>query len=107
MRIMRIIVMFDLPTASKEEKKKYALFRKFLLNDGYQMSQYSVYTRIALSRDNMESHIKRLQDHVPDVGEVTVLALTEKQYASRKILVNTKKPNPSEERVGEQLTLFF
>lgn len=107
MRIMRIIVMFDLPTGNREERKKYALFRKFLLKDGYQMSQYSVYTRMALSRDNMEAHIKRLQDNVPDIGEVTVLALTEKQYASRKILVSTKKPNPTEERVGEQLTLFL
>lgn len=57
MRIMRLLVMFDLPTGSKRERKSYALFRKFLINDGYHMDQYSVYSRVLLSRDSAETHL--------------------------------------------------
>lgn len=41
---MRIIVFFDLPVVNKKERKVYAQFRKFLLKDGYDMVQYSVYS---------------------------------------------------------------
>lgn len=51
MRIMRMLVMFDLPTGSKKERRSYADFRKFLIKDGYHMEQFSVYSRgIALMR---------------------------------------------------------
>lgn len=41
MRIMRMLVLFDLPTGSKKERKSYAEFRKFLIKDGYHMEQFS------------------------------------------------------------------
>ena len=47
MRIMRMLVMFDLPTGSKKERRSYADFRKFLIKDGYHMEQFSVYSRVA------------------------------------------------------------
>ncbi len=43
---MWIIVMFDLPTEDKQMRKDYTKFRKFLLNDGFAMMQYSVYMRL-------------------------------------------------------------
>ena len=42
---MRVIVMFDLPTETKSQRRTYARFRKRLLEDGFVMMQYSVYTR--------------------------------------------------------------
>ena len=71
MRIKRLLVMFDLPTGSKRERKSYALFRKFLINDGYHMDQYSVYSRVLLSRDSAETHLQRLRANLPEAGEVT------------------------------------
>ena len=35
-----MIVAFDLPVGTKEERKAAGDFRKFLLEDGYQMMQY-------------------------------------------------------------------
>ena len=32
---MRLMVLFDLPTGNKKERKSYAEFRKFLIHDGY------------------------------------------------------------------------
>ncbi len=98
--------MFDLPTGSKRERKTYSEFRKFLVEDGYTMLQFSVYTRILLSRDGADAHVRRLRAHVPAAGSVTVLVLTEKQYSCRKTLVDTR-PGRQEADLGAQLTLTF
>jgi len=45
-QIMWIVVLFDLPTDTKAARKEYTRFRKFLLNDGFTMMQYSVYTQV-------------------------------------------------------------
>lgn len=107
MRIMRLLVMFDLPTGSRTERKSYAAFRKFLISDGYHMEQFSVYSRILLSRDSRETHIKRLKANLPESGAITVLTLTEKQYESREILIETRKNPAADIDLGAQLTLAF
>lgn len=107
MRIMRMLVLFDLPTGSKAERRSYAEFRKFLIKDGYHMEQFSVYSRVLLSRDSADAHLKRLKANLPCAGAVTVLTLTEKQYESREMLVDSR---PNEGHVcdpGAQLTMVF
>lgn len=47
-----LMVMFDLPTTTPEEKRRYQLFHGFLLDDGYCMMQYSVYIRHCASSEN-------------------------------------------------------
>ena len=39
---MRMLVFFDLPVTTKADRKAYAQFRKFLVNDGCDMLQFSV-----------------------------------------------------------------
>ena len=41
-RFMRMLVFFDLPVVTKSERRAYTVFRRFLLNDGYDMIQFSV-----------------------------------------------------------------
>ena len=53
-RFMRLIVMFDLPVVTESDKKIYSKFRKFLLDDGYFMIQYSVYARMLMMLENMK-----------------------------------------------------
>ena len=106
MRPMRLLVMFDLPTGNKAERKTYSTFRKFLVNDGYQMEQFSVYSRILLSRESVKTHLERLNANLPAAGSVFVLELTEKQYESRRILVGTcTDKNPA--GPGSQMTLVL
>lgn len=107
MRIMRLLVFFDLPTGNRQERKAYSNFRKFLINDGYYMVQFSVYTRVLLSRDSMESHLNRLKGNLPPAGAVTAIVLTEKQYENRKVLVNSNPRHPKRSDPGAQLTLAF
>lgn len=49
-RIMRLMVMFDLPTDTSQQRKQYRQFRKKLLNEGFIMIQYSVYVRVCTTR---------------------------------------------------------
>ena len=61
-RIMWIIVMFDLPTDTKSQRKAAGGFRNFLLDEGFERSQFSVYARFIngkkklLRRACTESH---------------------------------------------------
>lgn len=103
---MRLMVLFDLPTASKAERKTYSAFRKFLVEDGYDMEQFSVYTRVCMGRASAETHVERLKANLPATGRVTALLLTERQFEDRKVLVCT---SPATETVdtGCQMTLVL
>ncbi len=80
-RIMWIFCLFDLPTKTKQDKFEYTRFRKYLLKDGFQMLQYSVYIRHCGSRESMEAHVKRVESMLPKSGKVTIMMVTDKQFA--------------------------
>ena len=46
---MRVIVFFDLPVLTYQQRKEYTKFRKFLLRSGFMMMQESVYCKLALN----------------------------------------------------------
>jgi len=100
-----IIIMFDLPTTSKKDLKKYTKFRKLMLNDGFTMIQYSVYIRICKSNYSANAHIKYIKKIIPLKGEVRILKLTDKVYNSMEILKNFEKTN--EEKLGVQTVIEF
>lgn len=102
---MRMMVFFDLPVVSKADRRAYTLFRRFLLNDGYDMIQYSIYGRILNGTDAEEKHMKRLIGNLPATGSIRVLTVTEKQYANMKILVGM--PLFQEKRVNANQILLF
>lgn len=89
-RTMRIIVFFDLPVTSKKDRKAYSCFHKYLVQDGYSMLQYSVYSRIAQNHDDARKHVERLSHHLPPKGSVRVMQVTEKQYNAMQILVGKR-----------------
>ncbi len=102
---MRMMVFFDLPVVSKSDRRAYTVFRRFLLNDGYDMIQFSVYGRILNGNDAENKHMKRLLANLPPEGSVRVLTVTEKQYASMKLLVGL--PLFQEKKVSaDQIVLF-
>ena len=99
---MRMIVLFDLPVTTKA---KMRAANQFLLKDGYQMLQLSIYTRIIKGRDALEKHHKRLVAHLPEEGSIRCLSITEKQFASMEILVGEKKTQ--EKKVNSNQLLLF
>ena len=104
-RFMRMLVFFDLPVVTRAERRAYTLFRRFLLNDGYDMIQFSVYGRILNSRDDEEKHLQRVVDNLPPDGSVRLLTVTEKQFAGMKLLVGL--PLFQERQVNADQMLLF
>lgn len=102
---MRILVFFDLPTLTKADKRAYTLFRRFLMQDGYDMLQWSVYSRIVNGEDDVKKHQKKLVANLPKKGSVRCMKVSEKQYAAMEILVGTV--TIQEEKVSLQQVLIF
>lgn len=102
---MRMLVFFDLPVVTRAERRAYTQFRRFLLNDGFDMIQFSVYGRILNGRDAEEKHMQRVVANLPPEGSVRVLTVTEKQYASMKLLVGL--PLFQEKQVNANQILLF
>ncbi|MEY4591849.1 MAG: hypothetical protein RIR18_744 [Pseudomonadota bacterium] len=104
-RFMRLLLFFDLPMVTKTEKRAYVQFRRFLLNDGYDMLQFSVYGRLLNGADAQEKHLKRLADNLPPAGSVRCMTVTEKQYAGIRLLVGA--PRFQEKTVTAAQMLLF
>ena len=103
-RIMWVLVLFDLPTETKKERKAYAVFRKKMLKDGFTMFQFSIYLRHSSSRENAEVHIKRVKSFLPEKGHVGIMCITDKQFGLMEIFYNKEKKEKGE--IPQQLELF-
>ena len=82
-----ILTMFDLPVMTKAERKNATKFRKFLLDDGYSMINYSVYARPCVSWEQMRKHANRLEHATPCAGNVRVLFITDKQWIDAMVVI--------------------
>ncbi len=89
-RVMRIIVMFDLPTLTKSDRREASLFRTNLIKNGFFMVQLSVYCRVTRNHDDARKNVGIIKSFLPPHGSVRVLTITEKQYASMQILIGDK-----------------
>ena len=58
---MWMLVLFDLPVIEKEERKAATDFRNFLLDNGFSMVQYSIYTKLFSGRDSCEKYYKLIR----------------------------------------------
>lgn len=90
-RFMRVIVFFDLPTLTAEDRKNYREFRKQLLKNGFYMLQESVYCRMVLNQSAENNLRQTLRKMKPKNGLVMVLSVTEKQFARADIIVGDLK----------------
>ncbi len=103
-RIMWILVFFDLPTETKKERKAYAKFRKDLINDGFTMFQFSIYLRHCASKENAEVHIQRVKNCLPNLGQIGILCITDKQFGNMELFHSKKSTAVS--TPYQQLELF-
>jgi len=79
-RLMWMVVLFDLPVGTKKERKAATKFRKFLLDQGFEMSQYSVYMRFCAGKEQAEAYTKKVEKAVPVTGKIHIVYITDKQY---------------------------
>ncbi len=103
---MRLLVFFDLPVVRTVDRRNYARFRKFLLSEGFDMIQFSVYCRICNGMENVEKHLQRLKLGLPPKGSVRALVITEKQYARMHLLLGKRTAREELHKQPEQLLLL-
>lgn len=86
---MRLIVFFDLPTETNEDKRNYRRFRKCLIQNGFLMLQESVYCRILLTPTSENAVMEIIRKNKPADGLVQMLSVTEKQFSKMEYLVGS------------------
>lgn len=101
---MWVMVMFDLPTSTKEDRKNYTRFRKKLIESGFMQLQFSVYARPCFSDDTAQSFRVRIEKWVPQFGQVRIMLFTDKQWGRTEVFFG-KRRAPTEE-APQQLTIF-
>lgn len=101
---MWIMVMFDLPATTPEERKAYGQFRDFLLDQSFTMAQFSVYLRHTSGRAQAQPIIGQIKSAVPPEGKVDVLQFTDRQYADIVSLRGRRRQDSREN--PDQLLLF-
>ena len=104
-KAMRLFCFFDLPTDTSLEKKEYRKFRKALIENGFSMLQYSVYVRTCPNREYSKKFISKLNSMAPQSGNVQLMAITEKQYNDR-ILILGKKSHQEEVIANNRLVVI-
>ena len=79
-RLMWMMVLFDLPVLTKAERKSATKFREFLMDQGFDRCQLSVYMRFCAGKEQAEVYTKRVQAALPQAGRVQIVYFTDKQY---------------------------
>ena len=85
-RFMRILIFFDLPTETLENKREYRKFHRFLVKNGFLMMQESVYCRMLLTPSSGNAVLDIIRKNRPTEGIVQILTVTEKQFAGMEYI---------------------
>lgn len=103
-----MVVIFDIPVMTPEQRKSASNFRKFLLDDGFQMIQYSVYARACISNNRMKTHMRHLKFNIPENGHIRAFYITQVQWEHMYIIhgKENKRKQIAPEKIPEQLLLF-
>ena len=88
-RFMRVMVFFDLPAITVEDRQEYIKFRKFLLREGFIMMQESVYSKLVLNSGTATLVRNKVRKNKPHAGLVEVLTITEKQFSGIEYISGT------------------
>lgn len=103
-RFMWVMVLFDLPTTTRQERKSYTRFREFLLDTGFEMAQYSVYVKHTSGMEASKVVIRKVESAMPPEGKVDILQFTDKQYENIVCLRGRRRDSHKENPT--QLVLF-
>lgn len=103
-RLMWIFVMFDLPVGTREQARAATKFREFLLDEGFEKSQFSVYARFCNGKEQFETYMRRVESSLPDNGDVHILSFTDRQYEN--IVRFSGQRRRRQRKNPDQLALF-
>ena len=76
-----VMVMFDLPVVTTEQRRRATRYRKMLLDLGFTQVQLSVYSRYLVNATGLRSMLPVIKSQIPPDGAVRLLRLTDEQWA--------------------------
>lgn len=91
-KLMWMMVMFDLPTETAAQRKAASRFRKFLLDEGFEMVQFSVYVQFTGTQENSQKFVRAVQRNNPLYGDVNILFLRINSFLT-SFIFKTVSPN--------------
>ena len=103
-KLMWMMVMFDLPTETPSERKSAAKFRKFLLDEGFEMVQFSVYVQFTGTWESSQKYVRVIKKNNPSYGDVNILFFTDKQFSN--IIHIENREDKSLKEIPPQFELF-
>lgn len=103
-RLMWMLVMFDLPVGTREQARAATKFREFLLDQGFEMSQFSIYARFCSGKEQYETFLTRIGQNLPDRGDIHILGFTDRQYEN--IVRFSGQTRKRQRKNPSQLALF-
>jgi len=89
---------------TKPQRKAATKFRQWLLDEGWEMSQFSVYLRWCAGKEQADGRLRRVAREVPGEGKVHVLMVTDKQFEGMAVFRGTRRDKGR--KAPEQLQLF-
>ena len=101
-----LLVAFDLPVTEKEQRKAANQFRNYLLADGFLMMQYSVYVRSMVTHSRMQTHLRRLDQHIPPEGSIRAIYVTQAQWERSFIMHGKPAKKQTPEKIPDQLQFW-
>lgn len=91
--MIRILVMYDLPSVTTKQKLIANKFRQNVVSQGFLMLTESIYTRCMRSSKNSAILLKNLKKRAPKEGNVHWLVLPEKIFEKMVYITGTKSNN--------------
>lgn len=101
-----LLVAFDLPVKTKKQRKAAHDFREFLVDDGFQMIQFSVYARACVSFARQETHLARVKQSLPPEGSGRAIFITRSQWERSFVLHGAPAQEEEAEDLPEQIQLW-
>lgn len=87
---MWILLAFDMPTETKEERKSYRIFRKLLLSLGFTPLQKSLYTHYHETIETANAQKKKICKQLPK-GSFLISIITDQNF-NKMTLVEDQTP---------------
>lgn len=101
-----LVVGFDLPVGTKQQRREATNFRKHLLDEGFQMIQFSLYARPCVTHARQETHLERVKAHLPPEGSVRAVFVTRAQWDKSFVIHGSPARETKPEKLPEQIQLW-
>ena len=100
------MLAFSRRVLTPKPRKDATGFRKFLLDDGFQMIQFSLYVRPCVSFARQQTHLERVKQGIPPEGKVRAFYVTRAQWERAYVIYGSPAKEVPPEDIPEQIQLW-